>query len=279
MKELNQSMMQYRRSFRELERRIDRERTLSIENSVKPSYSALLNSLKPGNLVVISSRPAHGKTALALQLAKDFIYNTNKPTAFFSLELFSEDIAKRLLILESKISKTSDEYTKEELNKMRMIISQLLHLPFYIDDSTDTCPHLIKEKCIPLHEKRRLGLIVVDYLQLMHSDSSHDQRSEEVGQNLRDLKRIARLFNCAVIVTTQLNRGMEDFEEKRLCPEKGDVVYRHAQSDSDLFLTLYRDFNENSEAKFTIVKNRHGEAGSFEMFFNKESLSFQSSMK
>ena len=199
---------------------------------------------------------------------------TRQNVAFFSLELLRREVSKRILRLKTEISKSLDEYDKEDLKRTQSLLWQMIHMPLWIDDSSKTCPHLIKEECIQLNENEELGLIVVDYLQLLQTDNSQINRREQHQELLRSLKAIAKTFNCAILVLSQLDRAQEDFKRKCLNPRFDHGIFGFLQNDADLHLSLYRNFNDSGITKMTINKNRRGICGEFEMSFDKRSLSF-----
>jgi replicative DNA helicase len=182
-----------------------------------------LNGLKPSELVIIAARPAMGKTSFVLNIATNAALRYNVPVAVFSLEMSKEQLADRILCSEGLIK--SDKLQKAEIDgddmrKLVMTINELSKAPIYIDDTAGITVSEIKGKCKKLKMKNQLGLVVVDYLQLIQGNT-RDGRQNEVGENSRLLKILAKELEVPVIALSQLSRASEKREKDyRECREK-----------------------------------------------------------
>ena len=212
---------------------------------------------QPGNLIVIAARPAMGKSTLVCDFAQNVAMKHQKPVALFSLEMSEMELAHRFIGSQSRIS--SDRLRKGKVStkdwpKVVKACNQLESAPLWIDDSSDLGLLELRAKARRLHAQERsrghdgLGLIIVDYLQLMRSDDARANRVEQVSQFSRGLKILARELNVPVIGISQLSRAPEQRPDKR--PILSDLRESGAiEQDADLVGFLYRDdyYNQDSE--------------------------------
>jgi replicative DNA helicase len=200
------------------------------EKSINPSLSGLstgfydLDSVTQGfqksDLIIIAGRPSMGKTALSLNIVLNIIKKTNLPILFFSLEMSKEQIMYRVLGMETNINQMklrSGKLYQNDWIKLNKIIKILSKFPFFIDDSSDLSIQTIKSKLKTIiFEQNKIGLIIIDYLQLMqNSNSKTENRVQELSQITRSLKIIAREFNIPIIALSQLSRNVENRIDKK----------------------------------------------------------------
>jgi replicative DNA helicase len=236
---------------------------------------------QPGNLIVIAARPAMGKSTLVCDFAQNVAMKHKKPVALFSLEMSEMELAHRFIGSQSRIS--SDRLRKGKVSskdwpKVVKACNQLEAAPLWIDDSSDLGLLELRAKARRLHAQERsrghegLGLIIVDYLQLMRSDDARANRVEQVAQFSRGLKILARELSVPVIGISQLSRAPEQRPDKR--PILSDLRESGAiEQDADLVGFLYRDdyYNAESEdpggAELILAKHRNGPVGTVRLVF------------
>jgi replicative DNA helicase len=236
---------------------------------------------QPGNLIVIAARPAMGKSTLVCDFAQNVAMKHRKPVALFSLEMSEMELAHRFIGSQSRIS--SDRLRKGKVStkdwpKVVKACNQLESAPLWIDDSSDLGLLELRAKARRLHaqEKSRghdgLGMVIVDYLQLMRSDDARANRVEQVAQFSRGLKILARELSVPVIGISQLSRAPEQRPDKR--PILSDLRESGAiEQDADLVGFLYRDdyYNAESEdpggAELILAKHRNGPVGTVRLVF------------
>ena len=232
-----------------------------------------INGLNKSDLILVAARPAMGKSAFALNLGVNVAKKYKKTVAIFNLEMSREQLVMRLLASESFIELnklTTGKLSEEEWSKLCMASASLSQTDVRIDDNPSVTVADINAKCRRLDN---LGLIVIDYLQLMQGSGygkSGENRVTVVSDISRSLKIMAKELNVPVICLSQLNRAAESRTDKR--PVLSDLRESGAiEQDADSVLMLYRDeyYNENSEdkglAECIVAKNRHGETGTVKM--------------
>ncbi|MBE6700768.1 MAG: replicative DNA helicase [Ruminococcaceae bacterium] len=235
----------------------------------------LLVGMGKGDLVLIGARPGMGKTSFALNIASQVAMHQKKSVAIFSLEMSSTQLVGRMLSSEARIDSyklRKGNISPEEFQALAKAATALSKTQIYIDDSTDVTVTRMKAK---LRRIKNLGLIVIDYLQLMQSDRHIDNRVVEVADISRNLKILAKEFGVPVITCAQLSRGPESRQSKK--PMLSDLRDSGAiEQDADIVLFLYRDEyykdsgdesavkNENI-AEVIVAKNRHGAVGTVKM--------------
>jgi replicative DNA helicase len=265
--------------------------------SLNPKLSGLtsgfydLDSLTQGfqksDLIIIAGRPSMGKTALSLNIASNVIKNSKLPVLFFSLEMSKEQIMYRLLAMETNINqmrlKNGKLYQNDwvKLNKMIKIISKF---PLFIDDTFNLSIQDIRSKIKTiLFEQNELGLVIIDYLQLMqNSKLKIENRVQELSQITRSLKTIAREFNVPIIGLSQLSRSVENRVDKK--PILSDLRESGSiEQDADLVLMLYKNNSSNYPAsslqtcqsiELIVAKQRNGPTGIVKLKFNEKQTKF-----
>ena len=232
-----------------------------------------INGLNKSDLVLVAARPAMGKSALALNLGLNVAKKYKKTVAIFNLEMSREQLAMRLLASESFVDSkkmATGKLAEEEWSKLCMASASLSQTDIRIDDNPSVTVAEINAKCRRLDN---LGLVIIDYLQLMTGSGygkSSENRVQVVGEISRALKIMAKELNIPVICLSQLSRAVESRTDKR--PIMSDLRESGAiEQDADVVLFLYRDeyYNENTEdkgvAECIVSKNRHGETGTVKL--------------
>ena len=258
----------------------DRLTELAQSDSLIPGLSSGLrdldmkiNGLNKSDLLLVAARPAMGKSAFALNIGMNVAKKYNKTAAIFNLEMSREQLAMRLLASESFVELqklATGKLSEEEWTKLGMAAAALSQTDIRIDDNPSVTVADINAKCRRLEN---LGLVVIDYLQLMQGSGfgkNSDNRVTVVGEISRALKIMAKELNVPVICLSQLSRAVESRTDKR--PILSDLRESGAiEQDADSVMFLYRDeyYNENSEdkglAECIVAKNRHGETGTVKM--------------
>lgn len=227
---------------------------------------------QPSDLILIAARPAMGKTSFALNIATNAALQANKGVAIFSLEMSKEQLTNRILCSEALISNEKlriADVGSDDIAKLASTINTLSKAPIYIDDTAGITVTEIKSKCRRLKLKGQLGLVVVDYLQLIQGNS-RDSRQNEVAENSRLLKIMAKELDVPVICLSQLSRAPEQRPDHR--PVLSDLRDSGSiEQDADIVMFLYRDdyYNPESEKKniseCIISKFRNGSVGTVEL--------------
>ncbi|GIW21032.1 MAG: replicative DNA helicase [Candidatus Sericytochromatia bacterium] len=242
----------------------------------------LTNGLRPSNLIVVAARPAMGKTSFCLNLATNIALREKYPVAIFSLEMSKEELSQRILCAEAEISLQhfrSGNIPKEMWEKITNTISKLYSAPIYIDDSSYLTPIEMRSKLRRLKaEHKKLGAVIVDYIQLMEIEGS-ENRVQEIAKISRNLKRIARELDVPVIALSQLSRNVEQRQNKR--PQLSDLRESGSiEQDADIVMFLYRDeyYNPNTDkkkiAELIIAKHRSGPVDTIELYFDASLTKF-----
>lgn len=267
------------------------------QKSLKPSLAGLssgfydLDLLTQGfqrsDLIIVAGRPSMGKTALCLNIATNIVKTSKFPVLFFSLEMAKEQLGYRLLSTEANINPMrlrTGHLNKNDWLKLNRIIKDLSSLPLFIDDTPNLTIQDIRSKIKKiLFEQNKIGLVVIDYLQLMqNSKLKSDNRVQELSQITRSLKNIAREFKVPLIALSQLSRNVENRITKR--PILSDLRESGSiEQDADLVLMLYREsyYNLNGEKDYTndlteliIAKQRNGPIGSIQLRFDAKHTKF-----
>lgn len=235
------------------------------------------SGLQPGDLVVIAGRPSMGKTALALNIAQNAGIEIGVPIGIFSLEMSKEQLSLRMLSAEARIdsSRMRGGFLKErDLARINRAAGVLYDLPIFIDDSPAISVLEIRAKSRRLKMEKGLGLIIVDYLQLMRGRASAERREVEISEISRSLKALAKEINIPVVALSQLNRKVEDRSNRR--PVLSDLRESGAiEQDADVIIFIYRDEVYNKEennpnkgiAEIDVAKQRNGPTGTVRLAF------------
>ena len=250
-------------------------------------FDKLTTGLHEDNLIILAARPAMGKTAFALNIAQNVATKANQPVAIFSLEMGSESLVERMLSAEGAIPNhhiRTGALSTNEWERLVYAQSRLAEAPIFIDDSAGVGISDIRARARRLaQETSGLGLIVIDYLQLITGRKT-DNRQQEVSEISRQLKIIAKELKVPVIALSQLSRSVEQRQDKR--PIMSDLRDSGSiEQDADIVAFLYRDAyyqdnaDEQEESNLTeliVKKNRHGSLGTVKLYFHKEYTKFSS---
>ena len=235
------------------------------------------SGLQPADLIVVAGRPSMGKTAFAMNIAEYAAIELKKPVLVFSMEMPGEAIAMRMLSSLSRIDQNNvrtARLTDKDWPRITSSVGILSDSPLFIDDAPSLSPSELRARARRLHRETNgeLGLIVIDYLQLMHVPGSRENRSTEISEISRNLKALAKELNVPVMALSQLNRSLEMRTDKR--PVMSDLRESGAiEQDADLITFIYRDevYNENSpdkgKAEILIAKQRNGPIGKIALTF------------
>jgi len=234
-----------------------------------------LAGLQPSNLVVVGARPGMGKTSFALGLAAHAAMEANVPTLFFSLEMSHPEIAQRLLSAEARVDQTrlrNGRLQESDWPKITHAIGRLAEAPIAVDDNPNISVMDIRAKARRMKSRDGLGLIVVDYLQLMTGRSKAENRQVEISEISRNLKVLARELSVPVVALSQLSRNLEMRGDKR--PILADLRESGAiEQDADVVMFIYRDELYNPEspdrgtAEIILAKHRNGPTGKTQLAF------------
>ncbi|MBM6616913.1 replicative DNA helicase [Bacillus suaedaesalsae] len=231
------------------------------------------------DLIIVAARPSVGKTAFALNIAQNVATKTEENVAIFSLEMGAQQLVMRMLCAEGNINAQNlrtGSLTPEDWGKLTMAMGSLSNAGIYIDDTPGVKINEIQSKCRRLKQESGLGMILIDYLQLIQgSGRSGENRQQEVSEISRSLKQLARELQVPVIALSQLSRGVEQRQDKR--PMMSDIRESGSiEQDADIVAFLYRDdyYDKESENKniieIIIAKQRNGPVGTVELAFVKE---------
>ena len=249
---------------------------------------AVTSGFSRSDLIILAGRPSMGKTALALNIATNIAKKEQLPVAIFSLEMSREQLAQRLLASETKIASNrlrSGRISQYEIESMINGVAALSELPIYIDDTANLSIMQMRSEVRRLQGqlKSELGLVLLDYLQLMEG-SGNDNRVQELSKITRSLKGLAREINVPIIALSQLSRGVEQRNNKR--PMLSDLRESGSiEQDADLVIMLYReeyynpDTSDTGIAEAIIVKHRNGPVGTVKLIFQAEFTKFENLAK
>jgi replicative DNA helicase len=262
-------------------------RSLTGTPSGFSDLDTITGGFQPGNLIIIAARPAMGKSALVTNMAENVALNKERrrPVALFSLEMSEAELAQRFIASQASIK--GDDLRKGRLRdevKWKRVLrtaAEYDSAPLFVDDSSDVGILDVRAKARRLHQQSQaeyggLGLIIVDYLQLMRADARIESRVQQVGEMSRGLKVLARELGVPVIALSQLSRGVESRTDKR--PMLSDLRESgNLEQDADLVMFIYRDeyyFPETTEkpgeAELIIAKHRNGGLGDVPLTFQNE---------
>jgi replicative DNA helicase len=236
----------------------------------------LTSGFQPGNLIIVAARPSMGKSALSLCMCANLAVRKQTPVALFTLEMSKAEVTQRLMCSEAKVESQrlrSGKLATDDWPRLTAACDKLAKAPIYVDDTGSMTIMGIRAKARRLKSKEpSLGLIVVDYLQLMSSDSNYENRVQEVSQISRQLKVLARELDLPIIAMSQLSRAVEQRHDKR--PILSDLRESGSlEQDSDLVAFIYRDEYYNDEspdqgvAEVILAKHRNGPTGTVKLSF------------
>ena len=240
-----------------------------------------IGGLHPSNLIVLAARPSVGKTSLALNIAHNAAVDDNVNIAVFSVEMSSGELGDRLLSSAARVSSHKLRNPKllgdDDYAKLVRAVTELEKAPIFIDDSAGLTMFELRSKARRLNDKHGLGLIIVDYLQLMVGDARAENRQQEVAAMSRSLKQLARELDVPVMAVSQLNRAPEARADRE--PQLADLRESGAiEQDADMVMFIYEDPTDPSAKgviKLKIAKNRNGPTDTIRLGFVKEYTKFR----
>ena len=271
--------------FEDLTKRYERKELVTGVPTGYHRLDELTAGFQPSDLIIMAGRPSMGKTAFALNVAMRAAVIHNVPTLFFSLEMSMDQLMQRLLCAWGKVDLRNLRrgfLGDEDWSRLYDAANHLSPAPIYIDDTAALGTLEMRARSRRLRGEKDIGLIVVDYLQLMRPSKRTDSREQEISDISRNLKALAKELNVPVVALSQLNRKVEERADKR--PMLSDLRESGAiEQDADLIIFLYRDdvYNKRDDnpkkgtAEIIIGKQRNGPTGEATLAFLKESTAFE----
>ncbi|MET0130255.1 MAG: replicative DNA helicase, partial [Stenotrophomonas chelatiphaga] len=258
-------------AFEELRNRFENGGNITGLPTGYNDFDAMTAGLQPTDLIILAARPAMGKTTLALNIAEYAAIKSKKGVAIFSMEMSASQLAMRLISSNGRINAQrlrTGQLEDEDWSRVTGAIRMLKETKIFIDDTPGVSPEILRSKCRRLKREHDLGLIVIDYLQLMSVPGNSENRATEISEISRGLKGLAKELNVPVIALSQLNRSLETRTDKR--PVMADLRESGAiEQDADMIVFIYRDDYYNKEnspdkglAEIIIGKHRGGPTGS-----------------
>jgi len=238
-------------------------------------FDKLTAGLHPGDLVIVAGRPSMGKTTFTVNVAENAAIGARVPTAIFSMEMPSEQLAFRMIASLGRVDQShlrTGKFPDEDWSRINTAVQLMSDAPIFIDDSPGLSPTEIRARSRRLKREANLGLIVVDYLQLMQVHGNTENRATEISEISRNLKALAKELRLPIIALSQLNRSVEQRQDKR--PVMSDLRESGAiEQDADLIVFIYReevykkDTQRKGIADISIAKQRNGPIGDFPLTF------------
>jgi replicative DNA helicase len=243
----------------------------------------MTSGLQPGELIIIAGRPSMGKTTLAINIAENAAIGRQVPAGIFSMEMSAEQLSFRMLSSIGRISQTrlrNGKLHDEDWPRVDSAVAMMSNAPIFIDDGGGLTPTEVRSRARRLKREHGLGLIVVDYLQLMQVTGTTENRATEISEISRSLKALAKELHVPVIALSQLNRSVEQRNDKK--PVMSDLRESGAlEQDADLIIFIYREEVYDKEtprkgvADIIIAKQRNGPVGEFHLTFLGEFTKFE----
>lgn len=243
----------------------------------------LTAGFQPSDFVVVAARPGMGKTSFCLNIAQYVGVEKKIPVAIFSLEMSKDQIAQRMLCSEARIDAgrvRKGFLTERDWPQLAQAAGKLAEAPIFIDDTPSISVLELRAKARRLKAEKNLGLVIIDYLQLMKGYGRSENRQQEISEISRSLKAMARELNIPVIAVSQLSRAVEQRSPKR--PQLSDLRESGAiEQDADLVILIYREdyYNPNTSkkniAEVIVAKQRNGPVGTVELLFQKDFARFE----
>ena len=244
---------------------------------------AMTSGLQPADLVIVAGRPSMGKTAFMMNIAESAVISGTAPVLVFSMEMPADSLVMRMLSSLGRIDQTkirTGQLDDDDWPRLTSAVTLLNDKPLFIDDSAALTPNEVRARARRVaREHGKLGMILLDYIQLMQVAGTTENRAGEISEISRSLKSIAKEFDCPVIAGSQLNRGLEQRPDKR--PIMSDLRESGAiEQDADVIMAIYRDevYHEDAEkgiAEIIILKQRNGPIGKKKLRFAGEYTKFE----
>ena len=246
-----------------------------------------LAGLQKSDLIILAARPSFGKTSLGLDIARQAAVNEKVPVGIFSLEMSKQQLVERLISAEANVDlwrlrtgQLSDEGKDNDFEKISRALDRLSTAPIYIDDVASPNALQIRTMARRLQSEKGLGLLIIDYLQLMQGNGRTENRTQEVSEISRSLKNLARELNIPIIAISQLSRAPEARTDQT--PKLSDLRESGSiEQDADVVMFIYRedkvkkDTDRKNIAEIHISKHRNGPTGKVELYFNEDYVSFR----
>ncbi|MBW1812768.1 MAG: replicative DNA helicase [Deltaproteobacteria bacterium] len=265
-----------------------RQRNKSLVTGVPTGFKKLdtdTSGLQKSDLIIIAARPGMGKTAFALNIARNAAIESNIPVSVFSLEMSKEQLAMRLLSSEAKVNSTRIRggfLNQDDWHQINNAAGRLYEAPIYIDDSPSLTALELRAKARRMKMEKDIGIIIIDYLQLMKIRGMAERRDLEISEISRSLKALAKELDIPVVALSQLNRKLEERSDKR--PQLSDLRESGAlEQDSDVVMFIYRDDEYNKDesnpkkgtAEILLKKQRNGPTGMSTLTFLADCTCFE----
>lgn len=243
----------------------------------------LLGGLNKSDLLIVAARPGMGKTAFQIRMALTAARRYDKRVAMFNMEMSGEQLLQRMVAMETQIDSQRlrrGKLLEHEMPIFYETIGRLSESHIFIDDTPGVTPRDLRTKCRRLYAEHGIDLVMVDYLQLMQSDHSNNNRVQEIGEISRGLKLLARELDVPVVAAAQLSRAVESRQDKH--PMLSDLRDSGSiEQDADIVMFIYRDEYYNPEtterphiAEISVAKHRNGPTGSIDLFWHSELATF-----
>jgi replicative DNA helicase len=262
-------------SFKTIEKLYNKKELITGVATGFTELDQITSGFQPSDLIIIAGRPSMGKTAFCLNIAQNAAYESKIPIVIFSLEMSKEQLALRMLCSEARVDAhkmRSGFLTESDWPKLTRGAGRLSETKIFIDDTPGMGVLEMRAKARRLKAEHGLGMVIVDYLQLMRGRSTIDSREQEISDISRSLKALAKELKLPVVALSQLNRRVEDRAVKK--PQLADLRESGAiEQDADVILFLYRDevYNPDSQdkgsAEIIIGKQRNGPTGEIRLAF------------
>ena len=270
-------------SFKTLEKLYEKKELITGIPSGFKELDLLTAGFQPSDLIIVAGRPSMGKTAICLNIAQYAAIEKRVPVAIFSLEMSKEQLVLRMLCSEAHVEGTrirTGFLSESDWPKLTLAAGNLSDAPIFIDDTPALTILELRAKARRLKGEHGMGMLIVDYLQLMRGRAYIENRQQEISEISRSLKALAKELNLPVIAVSQLSRRSESREDKR--PQMSDLRESGAiEQDADLILFIYRDevYNRSEEnrgkAEVIIGKQRNGPTGMVDLAFLDKFTSFK----
>jgi len=237
-----------------------------------PDLDALTTGFQRSDLIIVAARPSVGKSAFALAMARNAAVGDSLPVGIFSLEMAKEQLAQRILCSEAAIDGQrlrSGHLQDADWQRLSQALGRLGEAPVFVDDTPNIGVLELRTKARRMKAEHNIGLLVVDYMQLMHSSGRFENRQQEIAEISRSLKALARELSLPIIALSQLSRQVEQREGKR--PMLSDLRESGAiEQDADVVIFLhYPDATAENLLEVIVAKQRNGPTGSINLYFHK----------
>lgn len=270
-------------TFKTIEQRFEQKTHVTGAPTGFTDLDRMLSGLQPSDLIIVAGRPSMGKTSLALSFVLNAATSAGVPGAFFSLEMSKEQVVQRLLCSQARVDAgrlRGGFLSDSDWPKLTRAAGVLSEAPIYIDDTPSLSVLEVRAKARRLQKEKGLGMVLVDYLQLMRGIGKIESREREISEISRSLKALAKELNVPVVALSQLNRAVENRQDRR--PLMADLRESGAiEQDADVILFVYRDEMYNREspdkglAEIIVGKQRNGPTGFVKLAFLNDYTRFE----